>query len=74
MNITMMLETVQVDVEYEVTKCDNSNGVGGGTTYEVDIHDVEVGGVNIMPLLSEDMLMQIDEQIIEYTQELLEGE
>jgi hypothetical protein len=51
MNITMMLETVQVDVEYEVTKCDNSNGVGGGATYEVDIHDVEVGGVNIMPLL-----------------------
>jgi hypothetical protein len=74
MNITMMLETVQVDVEYEVTKCDNSNGVGGDATYEVDIHDVEVGGVNIMPLLSEDMLMRIDEQIIEYAQELLESE
>jgi hypothetical protein len=65
MNITMMLETVQVDVEYVVTKCDNSNGVGGGTTYEVDIHDVEVGGVNIMPLLSEDMLMRIDEYLID---------
>jgi hypothetical protein len=72
MNITMMLETVQVDVEYVVTKCDNSNGVGGETTYEVDIHDVEVGGVNIMPLMREDLLMQIDEQIIEYAQEILE--
>jgi hypothetical protein len=65
MNITMMLETVQVDVEYEVTKCDNSNGVGGGTTYEVDIHDVEVGGVNIMPLMREDLLMRIDEYLID---------
>jgi hypothetical protein len=65
MNITMMLETVQVDVEYVVTKCDNSNGVGGGTTYEVDIHDVEVGGVNIMPLIREDMLMRIDEYLID---------
>jgi hypothetical protein len=69
MNITMMLETVQVDVEYEVTKCDNSNGVGGGTTYEVDIHDVEVGGVNIMPLMREDLLMQIDEHLIELESE-----
>jgi hypothetical protein len=68
-NITMMLETVQVDVEYVVTKCDNSNGVGGGTTYEVDIHDVEVGGVNIMPLLSEDMLMRIDEYLIKLESE-----
>jgi hypothetical protein len=72
MNITMMLEGVSIDVEYEITKCDNSNGVGGGTTYEVDIHDIEVGGVNIMPLIREDLLMQIDEQIIEYAQELLE--
>jgi hypothetical protein len=69
MNITMMLETVQVDVEYEVTKCDNSNGVGGGTTYEVDIHDVEVGGVNIMPLMREDLLMRIDEHLIELESE-----
>jgi hypothetical protein len=64
MNITMMLEGVSIDVEYVVTKCDNSNGVGGGTTYEVDIHDVEVGGVNIMPLMREDLLMRIDEHVI----------
>jgi hypothetical protein len=70
MNITMMLEGVSVDVEYEVTKCDNSNGVGGDTTYEVDIKDVEVHGVNIMPFLSEDMLMRIDEHIIEVSQAL----
>jgi hypothetical protein len=69
MNITMMLETVQVDVEYDIISCDNSNGVGGGTTYEVDIHDVEVGGVNIMPLMREDLLMQIDEHIIELESE-----
>jgi hypothetical protein len=69
MNITMLLEGVSLDVEYVVTKCDNSNGVGGGTTYEVDIHDVEVGGVNIMPLLSEDMLMRIDEYLIELESE-----
>jgi hypothetical protein len=69
MNITMLLEGVSIDVEYVVTKCDNSNGVGGGTTYEVDIHDVEVGGVNIMPLLSEDMLMRIDEYLIELESE-----
>jgi hypothetical protein len=68
-NITMMLETVQVDVEYEVTKCDHSNGVGGGTTYEVDIHDIEVGGVNIMPLIREDLLMRIDEHLIELESE-----
>jgi hypothetical protein len=65
----MMLETVQVDVEYVVTKCDNSNGVGGGTTYEVDIHDVEVGGVDIMHLLREDLLMRIDEHLIELESE-----
>jgi hypothetical protein len=61
----MMIETVQVDVEYEVTKCDHSNGVGGGTTYEVDIHDVEVGGVDIMHLLREDLLIRIDEYLID---------
>jgi hypothetical protein len=69
MNITMMLETVQVDVEYDIISCDNSNGVGGGTTYEVDIHDVEVGGVNIMPLMREDLLMRIDEHLIELESE-----
>jgi hypothetical protein len=69
MNITMMLEGVSIDVEYVVTKCDNSNGVGGGATYEVDIHDVEVGGVNIMPLMREDLLMRIDEYLIELESE-----
>jgi hypothetical protein len=69
MNITMMLEGVSIDVEYEITTCDNSNGVGGGATYEVDIHDVEVGGVNIMPLMREDLLMRIDEHLIELEEE-----
>ena len=58
-----------MDVEYVITKCDNSNGVGGGTTYEVDIHDVEAGGVDIKPLMREDLLMQIDEHLIELESE-----
>ena len=65
MNITMMLDGVSVDVEYVVAKCDNSNGVGGPTTYEVDIKDVEVGGVDIMHLLREDLLIRIDEHLID---------
>jgi hypothetical protein len=65
MNITMMLEGVSVDVQYDIESCTNSNGVGGPTTYEVDIHDVEVGGVDIMHLLREDLLIRIDEHLIE---------
>jgi hypothetical protein len=65
MNITMKLEGVSVDVEYDIESCPNSNGVGGGTTYEVDIHDVEVGGVDIMHLLREDLLIRIDEHLID---------
>lgn len=65
----MQLEGVSVDVEYDIESCPNSNGVGGDTTYEVDIKDVEVGGVDIMHLLREDLLIRIDEHLID-----LEGE
>lgn len=64
-SIYMKLEGVEVSVTYTIESCPNSNGVGGGTTYEVDIKDVEVGGVDIMHLLREDLLLRIDEHLIE---------
>lgn len=68
-SIYMQLEGVEVSVTYTIDSCPNSNGVGGPTTYEVDIQDVEVGGVDIMHLLREDLLMRIDEHLIDLESE-----
>jgi hypothetical protein len=63
-NITMQLEGVSLDVEYESEICKNSNGVGGPATCEVDLIDVEIGGCNVMHLLDESILVRIEQHIV----------
>lgn len=67
-SITMKLENVSLDVYYDAEVCKEAFGAGTTTTVEVDIHSVDIAGVNIYNLLSEDILLRIDEKIIEDAQ------
>jgi len=63
-SITMMLENVQVDVYYTSTICTNSNGVGGGDTCEVDIDSIDVGGVDVLEIMDENLVQRVIDHIV----------